>query len=120
MALLIASGEDTGELATVLRAAADLGLPADALDAAEQAGLIRIAAGEIAFRHPLVRSALYDDATASRRRSAHAALAGALSGDEHADRRVWHQATATVTADEEIAAALEGLGPPSRADRTRA
>ncbi len=30
-----------------------------------------------------------------------------LSGDQHADRRVWHQALASVSADEEVAAALE-------------
>src|SRR6201982_2143399 len=34
-------------------------------------------------------------------------LAAALAGDENADRRVWHQAMATLTGDEEVAAALE-------------
>ena len=43
----------------------------------------------------------------SQRQRVHAALAGALSGEEHTDRRVWHQAMATVTGDEEVAAALE-------------
>ena len=37
----------------------------------------------------------------------HAALACALSGEENTDRRVWHQAMATLTGDEEVAAALE-------------
>jgi DNA-binding CsgD family transcriptional regulator len=37
----------------------------------------------------------------------HAALADALSGDENTDRRVWHQAMATLTGDEEVAVALE-------------
>jgi len=37
----------------------------------------------------------------------HAALAAALSGEENTDRRVWHQAMATLTADEEVGAALE-------------
>jgi DNA-binding CsgD family transcriptional regulator len=106
-ALLIAAAEDTGELATVARAAAQLGLPADTLDAAEQVELIRIEGGMVTLRHPLVRSALYAGATASGRQRVHAALASALSGDEHADRRVWHQAMATLTADEEVAAALE-------------
>jgi len=37
----------------------------------------------------------------------HAALADALAGEENTDRRVWHQAMATLTGDEEVAAALE-------------
>jgi tetratricopeptide (TPR) repeat protein len=86
---------------------AQLGLPPDVLDPAEEAGLIRAPAGMIVFRHPLVRSALQDAATLNQRQRAHAALSAALTGDEHADRRVWHQAMATLTADEEVAAALE-------------
>ena len=54
-----------------------------------------------------MRSAVYDRATVSHRQRVHAALASALSREEHTDRRVWHQAAATVTGDEEVAAALE-------------
>lgn len=106
-ALLIAATDNTGDAPAVLRAAATLELPADALDAAEKSGLIRITGKTITFRHPLVRSALYQAATLSQRQQAHAALASALRGDDHADRRVWHQAMATLTGDEEVAAALE-------------
>ena len=106
-ALLIAAADNAGDLRAVLRAAADLRLPAEALDAAEHEDLIRTTGGAIAFRHPLVRSAVYDRAALSNRQGVHAALARALSGEEHADRRVWHQAMATVTGDEEVAAALE-------------
>ena len=106
-ALLIAAADNTGDAPAVLRAAAALGLPTDALDPAEGSGLIRITGTTIAFRHPLVRSALYQGATLSQRQQAHAALASALRGDDHADRRVWHQAMATLTGDEEVAAALE-------------
>jgi DNA-binding CsgD family transcriptional regulator len=114
-ALLIAAADNTGDLATVMRAAAEVQLPTDALDPAEDAELIRISNGLVAFRHPLVRSALYDAATQSRRRRAHGALAEVLSGQEQADRRVWHQAMATVGADEEVAAALEVSGRRSQA-----
>jgi hypothetical protein len=114
-ALLIAAADDTGELAAVMRAAAHTQLPGDALDAAEIAELIRISDGTVTFRHPLVRSALYDAATQSRRQRAHAALAGVLRGQEHADRRVWHQAMAAVGADEEVAAALEASARRSQA-----
>jgi DNA-binding CsgD family transcriptional regulator len=106
-ALLIAAADNAGDLTTVLRAAAETQLPAEALDPAEMEGLIRTAAGAIAFRHPLVRSAVYDRATVSQRQRVHAALASALSGEEHTDRRVWHQAMATVSGDEEVAAALQ-------------
>jgi DNA-binding CsgD family transcriptional regulator len=105
--LLIAALDDRGEAAAVVRAAAEARLPPDALDSAEKADLVRVVADRITFRHPLVRSALVEASTLSQRRSAHAALAAALSGDEHADRRAWHQALATLTADEEVAAALE-------------
>jgi DNA-binding CsgD family transcriptional regulator len=106
-ALLIAAADNTGDVPAVLRAAATLELPADALDPAEGSGLIRITNKTLTFRHPLVRSALYQGATLSQRQQAHAALASALRGDEHTDRRVWHQAMATLTGDEEVAAALE-------------
>ena len=106
-ALLIAALDDRDEVATVMRASGEAGLPADAFDAAERDGLLRIADGAVEFRHPLVRSALLESSTHSQRRAGHAALAAALSADHHTDRRVWHQALASASADEEVAAALE-------------
>jgi DNA-binding CsgD family transcriptional regulator len=106
-ALLIAALDDGGEVATVVRAAGEAGLPEDALDSAERDGLLRVVGGRIVFRHPLVRSALLESSTHSQRRGAHTALAAGLSGAEHEDRRAWHQALATLTTDEEVATALE-------------
>jgi DNA-binding CsgD family transcriptional regulator/tetratricopeptide (TPR) repeat protein len=106
-ALLIAALDDRDEVATVMRASGEAGLSADALDAAERDGLLRIEDGAVEFRHPLVRSALLESSTHSQRQAGHAALAAALSADHDADRRVWHQALASVSADEEVAAALE-------------
>jgi len=106
-ALRIAAAEDTGDAATIVRAATWSGLPPSALDEAERADLIRISSGRVSFRHPLVRSALWDAATLNERQHAHVALANALTGEEHTDRRVWHQAMATLTPDEEVAAALD-------------
>jgi len=105
--LLIAAIDNTEDVAAVLRAAAALQLPTDALDPAQQAGLVQITGTVITFRHPLVRSALYQAATLNRRQRVHGALADALYGDENTDRRVWHLAMATLTGDEEVAAALE-------------
>jgi DNA-binding CsgD family transcriptional regulator len=106
-ALLIAAADSASEVPAVLRAAAALQLPAHALDPAQRAALIQVTGTTITFRHPLVRSALYQAATLGERQRVHAALAGALAGEENTDRRVWHQAMATLTGDEEVAAALE-------------
>jgi DNA-binding CsgD family transcriptional regulator len=106
-ALLIAAVDDAGEVAVVMAAAGEAGLRSDVLDSAERLDLVSVVEGRIVFRHPLVRSALLESATESQRRDAHAALAAALSGEEHADRRAWHKALATRAADEDVAAALE-------------
>lgn len=114
-ALRIAGAEDTGEVAPVLSAMTHAGLPPAALDAAERSDLIQIADGKISFRHPLVRSALRDGATLNELRLAHTALAEALVGEENVDRRVWHQAMATLGPNEEVAAALETSARRARA-----
>jgi hypothetical protein len=68
--LLVAATDDSGELATVLRAAGELGATAEALDAAEEAGLAQVRAGRLELRHPLVRSAVYQSAPLSKRQAA--------------------------------------------------
>ena len=109
-ALLIAAASDSGDLAAIARAC---GGSVAALDEAEEAGLVRVHGGELSFRHPLVRSAVYAAASAGARREAHAALAEAF-GEEDADRRAWHLAAAAIGPDEAIAAALEGAAERAR------
>ena len=101
-ALLVAAASESGELDVIVPAAGD-GSQA-ALDEAERAGLVHVRGAELGFRHPLVRSAVYSNATAGERRAAHAALAAA-AGDPA--RRAWHLSEAAIGHDEEIAAALE-------------
>ena len=114
----MAAAEETGDLGLVRRAAHALGVPATAADAAERSGLIAVDAPAVAFRHPLVRAAVYQGATSAERGAAHAALAGALddplAGEQDADRRAWHRAAAAAGPDERVAAALE-----QAADRAR-
>jgi DNA-binding CsgD family transcriptional regulator len=105
--LLVAAADEGGDLATVLDAAARVGVPASALDAAERAGLVRVRGTRIELRHPLVRSAVYHGAPLSQRLGAHGALAEVLVGDEAADRRAWHRAAASVEPDPGVVAELE-------------
>jgi DNA-binding CsgD family transcriptional regulator len=112
--LLIAAADDTGDVATVVSAAAELGVTAEALEPAEASGVLRTDGGSITFRHPLVRAAVLGGATLAQRQRTHAALAAVLTGEEHADRRVWHHALATLTADENVAAALEAAARRSQ------
>ena len=88
----------------------DIGLPA--LHDAERHGLLQTTTNRVVFRHPLIRSAVYQGATAVARARAHSALASALSGDKSggtADRRAWHLAAATLEPDEAIASELEEM-----------
>src|SRR5262249_57224507 len=97
-----------------MRAGGALGATAEALAPAESAGLVHVTPTRIAFRHPLVRAAVLGTATLAERQRTHAALAGALEGAENADRRAWHQALASHTADQHVAAALEAAGRRSQ------
>src|SRR5438034_8270252 len=53
--LVVAAADDTAKPEVVLGAAERLELDVSALDAAEQADLVRVDADEVRFRHPLVR-----------------------------------------------------------------
>jgi DNA-binding CsgD family transcriptional regulator len=112
-ALVLAAISGTGDLATLERAAAVLGIDLSGLGPAEHAGLVRLGGGTVEFRHPLARSAVYADAPASQRRAAHRAMAAVLP-DRDTDRRAWHLAAAAVGPDEIAAAALAETAARSR------
>jgi DNA-binding CsgD family transcriptional regulator len=84
-----------------------VGAAAADLEAAEQAGLLRIESGRVRFRHPLVRSSVYHAAARAEQRAAHLALAGSLLAAGELERRAWHLAEATLAPDEAIASELE-------------
>src|SRR5829696_268705 len=118
-ALVLAAASDDGDLGVI---AAAMGDNAATIDEAEVAGLVRVRGPDLAFRHPLVRSAIYSAATAGQRRAAHTALAAALRGDPE-DRDLWHLARAAVATDEGLAdaldAAAERAGERSVSDEQR-
>ncbi|HEY3651771.1 MAG TPA: AAA family ATPase [Streptosporangiaceae bacterium] len=104
--MLVAAAEPAGEPAMLWRAAELLGIGAEAVAPAGDAGLLVI--GErVTFRHPLVRSAVYRAASLPERRAAHQALADASDPEADPDRRAWHRAQATLGPDEEVASELE-------------
>jgi DNA-binding CsgD family transcriptional regulator len=106
--LLVIAADDSESPALVARAGAILGVGSDALEAAEQAGLLSVSRTQHQFRHPLVRSAVYGAATSVERRAAHRALAAALANDqEQADRRAWHLASSALEPDEDVVRSLE-------------
>jgi DNA-binding CsgD family transcriptional regulator len=114
--LLIAAADDDREYAEVLRAgslvnASDCNL--DDLAPAISANLVEIDGNELHFRHPLVRSAIYNHATASEHQAAHRALAQVLEGQP--DRQAWHRSEAAAGPDEDVALALDQAA--SRAER---
>ena len=104
--LLIAATDPVGDPALVWRAAERLGIPASAGDTVEGEGLL-VLGPRVAFRHPLVRSAVYRAATPLQRREAHRALAEATDPALDPDRRAWHRAQAAQKPDEGVAAELE-------------
>jgi DNA-binding CsgD family transcriptional regulator len=104
--LLLAAADPTGDPALVWRAAAALGIEAEAAGPAAEAGLAEFGT-RLRFRHPLARSAAYQSATVAARQRAHRALAEATDAELDPDRRAWHRAQATSGADEEVAAELE-------------
>ena len=105
--LLVAAAEPAGDAVLVWRAAGRLGIARAAAATAEADGLLVIGA-RVTFRHPLVRSAVYQAASFDERRAVHGALAEATDPQTDPDRRAWHRALAAAGPDEEVAAELEG------------
>jgi DNA-binding CsgD family transcriptional regulator len=113
-ALLVAAAGTSESLQPVLDALPAVEAAAADLEAAEQAGLLRIESGDVRFRHPLVRSSVYHAAAPSEQRAAHLALAESLFASGELERRAWHLAEATLTPDETIAAELEQVAAGAR------
>jgi DNA-binding CsgD family transcriptional regulator len=113
-ALLLLAACRTDRPLVIRRALAGAGLTDDALAPAERDGLVRVEPGRLAFRHPLIRSAVYTAASGPDRRRAHAALAAACVEPELEWEQVAHRAAAATEPDEELAAAVDRLASDVR------
>jgi DNA-binding NarL/FixJ family response regulator len=114
-ALLAAAVDDGPLVSEVLEAAALLvnrELRIDVLSPAVSTRLVEISGSEFRFRHPLIRTAIRQEASISQRQAAHAALAEVL-GDQP-DRAVWHRAASILGPDEAVAAELEAAAKRAR------
>jgi DNA-binding CsgD family transcriptional regulator len=104
--LMVAAADPTGDPGLVWRAAGLLGIGAEAATPATEAGLVEFGAW-VAFRHPLVRRAVYRSASPAQRLDVHRALAEVTDPQDDPDRRAWHRAQAAAGPDEDVAEELE-------------
>ncbi len=87
--LLTAAVEPVGDVGLLWRAVERLGIGPAAATAAAASGLIELG-GQVRFRHPLVRSAVYRAADLAELQRVHRALADVTDPDLDPDRRAWH------------------------------
>lgn len=104
--LLVAAADDSGMAGAVLRAMKNTTTRKDMLGVLETADLISLEGGLIAFKHPLVRSVVYQSASPNERRTAHNSLAAAHAEMGAHERHVWHRALGAVPPDQAIAREL--------------
>nr|WP_062336601.1 LuxR family transcriptional regulator [Herbidospora sakaeratensis] len=106
---LLAAADTTSNLGLIDSAARTLGLGEDVADRADAAGLIELRElrDTVRFRHPLVRSAVYNAAPSAGRRRAHRALARAADNLGMVEQEAWHSAKATLGIDATVADRLE-------------
>ncbi|MET9076768.1 AAA family ATPase [Streptomyces sp. NPDC004232] len=114
--LLALAAEPTAPLNRLLEASSQLSgsdVSVDAVQEAVDADLVTMVGYTCEFRHPLMRSAIYNHATLTERLATHRALAAVM--DDAPERELAHQAAATLGPDAELAARLERFADASQA-----
>ena len=106
----VAAGQHAGPVVAALLAEGFD--PEASLREAELSGAVVLTGGALTFRHPLIRSAVWQRAGPGDRRSAHGSLAAAL-GDRPAEA-LRHRAEATIGFDDQLAAAVRRLAIDER------
>ena len=116
-ATVLAAASDTGGVRVLARADDPT---AHALAEAEEAGILTVDGGRVAFVHPLVRAAVYSAASPGERRDAHRHLADALVESRYRERRAWHLAAAATGTDEAVAADIAAVAASAAGRRAHA
>lgn len=111
-AVVVAAGATTVPLANAALQA--LGEAPGGVDAAEEAGIVRVTGGEIQFVHSLLQPLAYHLVAAASRRAAHRAIATALTEPRQAATRAWHLVESCAGPDEDAASALELVAADAR------
>jgi DNA-binding CsgD family transcriptional regulator len=102
-ALLVAALDQQGTVGEIITATTVLRgetVEPSALDPAATADLIELDGDHLAFRHPVIRTAVSKSASASTQRDVYRALASTVVDPE---RRLWHEVRATVGQDDRLA-----------------
>ena len=112
--LLLAAADPAADPALVWQAAARSGISVKAAGPAAEAGLAEFGV-RLRFRHPLMRSLVYQLASGEDKQRAHAVLAELTDPRLDLDRRAWHWAHAAAGPDEDIARELESSASRAQA-----
>ncbi|SOD74953.1 ATP/maltotriose-dependent transcriptional regulator MalT [Jatrophihabitans sp. GAS493] len=106
--LLVAAVASDASLPEILAATARMSggrVGPEVLEPAQQLGLLSFDENQVIFSHPLVKAAVVQKESISRRQSAHRALGAVITVSSL--RRAWHRAFGTSSYDDVIAAELE-------------
>jgi DNA-binding CsgD family transcriptional regulator len=114
--LLLAAIAAGGEASILWAAAARCEIDSGAAAPAEARDVLRLGQ-KVAFRHPLMRLAIYAAASAAERRAAHDAFAAAIDATVDPDGHIWHRAAASLVPDEDVARELEASAVRARSRR---
>jgi DNA-binding CsgD family transcriptional regulator len=109
-ALVLASAAADPQVELIERASGHGDL-VERLAAAEDCGLVELAAGRVRFTHPLWASAVYDSASPARQRKVHRRLSELV---DHVEERARHLAMAATGPDEETLLAVEAATDHAR------
>ena len=113
--VLVAALSDEDRVDEILRVSttvAGISVDLDAAGPAVEAGIVDAGLQALRFRHPLIRSAVAQNASLAERRRVHEALASVLH--DQPDRRAWHRAALVSGEHEDIALELEEAGARAR------
>ena len=74
---------------------------------AESSGLVGRSGARLGFRHPLIRAAVYNHASAELRERVHGLYFQECGSERRLERAAWHRSLSTSPPDEDVAAELE-------------